>query len=447
VKTAVFGMGYVGCVTAAGLANAGHDVVGVDISPQKVSALNEGRSPVVEPGLADLIQSGISAGRLRATTDQVDAARNAEMILISVGTPTAADGSADLSYLQEVCQQIGKVLAEFGGPKTVMVRSTVPPGTLEKLVIPTIAAASGGRHGTDFTCLFCPEFLREASAIADFNNPPFTVIGAAEQEHAAAALELFAFLEAPLHVVEPATAESVKYASNAFHALKVSFTNEMARLFHSAGADPRKVMELFVQDRELNISARYLRPGFAYGGSCLPKDLRALANLADSRGVSAPLIDGIAQSNDAHVEAALQRVLNLGVDSVAQFGLTFKSATDDMRESPYVALAHRLVQAGVKLRIYDPVVEPDRLIGSNYSAILAAIPGFESMLCGTPAEALEDAQCVLVGSAHSDIYDAILSAAPRWIIDLRGSLPPTLEAELRGRQAPDGGALFAGIAW
>lgn len=447
MRVAVFGLGYVGCVTAACLAASGHTVTGVDVVQEKVDQLNRAQSPVVEPGLIELIDATVGDGRLVATADQVEAVRDAEIVLIAVGTPTAPDGSADLSFLESVCQTIGKVVAESDDHKTVLVRSTVPPGTMRGLVIPVIEQAARKPHGTGFTVLFSPEFLREASAIADFRNPPYTVIGAVQPEHAEPARTLFAFLAAPTHVVDLMTAECVKYASNAFHALKVTFANEVARVFAAGGADSRAVFELFADDRELNISPRYLRPGFAFGGSCLPKDLRALERLAGSAHLDAPLIDGIRRSNEAHIDAALDHVLGLGVRTVAQFGLTFKSATDDLRESPYLALLHKLHQAGITVQVFDPVIDPSRLRGSNLKAVRAVFPEFEQILRPSPADAITGAECALIGSSSVAVYDAVLAAPPMPVLDLTGVLPRTIEEALRARKDARGNSLYAGVAW
>ncbi|MDO7881016.1 nucleotide sugar dehydrogenase [Salinibacterium soli] len=442
MRIAVLGLGYVGCVTAACLAEAGHWVVGIDPAPEKVEAFAEGRATVVEPGLAELLADAFEAGRIAAsgdiaTLDEVDVA------IVCVGTPSAPDGSLGLDHVETVVRQIGARLRVRGPGLTLMLRSTVLPGTTESLVIPWIEEESGLAEGEGFSLVFCPEFLRESSAVHDFFAPPYTVLGARQPSSAVVPAELLSFLEAPVHVVSPGVAEGLKYASNAFHAVKVAFANEMGRALESAAVDARDVMRIFVQDRELNVSARYLRPGFAFGGSCLPKDVRALSAFSRERGVPMPVLDSLLPSNEAHIDRVVRMVVESGARSVAQLGLTFKPGTDDLRESPFVALTARLAAAGIRVRAFDPIVRLERLIGANRAYALAQLPGLESILVGSLAECLDGAELVLLANPNAEITDELVGR-PLPVIDLSGMLAPGVERRLRDRPAP---ASYAGAAW
>lgn len=428
MKVAVFGLGYVGTVTAAGLAHVGHDVVGVDVDLDKVAAINLGESPVVEPGMPELVRSGVASGRLSATTSVREALRGADVSLLCVGTPSGAHGSTDLSYLERVCAEIREAMAEVAPPASgfhaVVVRSTVPPGTVEHVVAPEfLAPPPGWEVGAAMT----PEFLREGVSVDDFFDPPFVVVGTADPRARAVVAELFSFLDLEVRAVTLATAESLKYACNAFHATKVSFANELARVLRGSGVDSREVMEIFCEDTKLNIAPTYLRPGFAYGGSCLPKDLRSLLHLARTNGVDAPLLAGTAMTNELVVRDVIERVIDTGLRHVTLLGLSFKPDTDDLRESPYVELVERLLGKGFEVRIYDPIINPDTLVGANRHHVEARLPHLNRLLARTAESALEGAEVVLVASAADCVTTAVLASGAEHVIDLSGRLGAAVE--------------------
>ena len=380
MRVAVIGLGYVGTVTAACLAANGHDVWGVDVDAAKVAEVAAGHSPVTEPGLSELVAQVVAGGTLHATTSCAEALDRADMSLVCVGTPSMARGATDLSYIRravdDIAAAMGVVSPPASGQHSVVIRSTVPPGTVESVVIPALAAGSTG-SGPQLGAAMCPEFLREGSGVADFFAPPLIVVGTSDPHVAEAVTSVFAFLEQPVQVVEVRIAEALKYACNAFHATKVSFTNELSRIFRLMGVDSREVMSLFCQDEVLNISPSYLRPGFAFGGSCLPKDLRSLLHLARANGADLPLLAGTLATNELVINEVVDRVVGCDARSVALLGLSFKMNTDDLRESPNVELAERLIGKGFDLHIYDQVVNPDRLVGANrrYVEVEAAAPG------------------------------------------------------------------------
>lgn len=449
MKVAVFGLGYVGCVTAACLAEAGHDVIGIDPALEKVDAINRGLTPIIEPGLAELIGKSHEQGRISASND-LSFALNADVAFVSVGTPSADSGELDLRYVRSVANELGALLPQRTGrsPLNVVVRSTVLPGTVKNSFIPWVEQASNLREGIDFFVAMCPEFLRESTAIQDFLNPPFTVIGTESDGAAAVPGELLSFVEAPIHIVSSGVAEALKYASNAFHAVKVAFANEIARLCIPASIDAREVMSLFVQDHELNVSHRYLRPGFAFGGSCLPKDIKALQHHSRVNGVATPLIESLTTSNEAHIDRVVDAVLNAGYQKVSQVGLTFKPNTDDLRESPYVKVTARLRHAGLEVVAYDPVIRVDRLLGANQSFVMATLPDLDQILVDDISKSIENAEVILLGTNHADVCEAVLAGPPVPVIDLSGMLPPRVEQALRNRQVADGGLdPYMGAAW
>ncbi len=432
MKVAVFGLGYVGTVTAACLAKNGHDVWGVDPESTKVDMISTGVSPVVEPDLGRLVSNAVEAGALHATTDPAGAVDGADVSLVCVGTPSSTYGSTDLTYVVRAAKEIAQALASSQARSdrfhSVVVRSTVPPGTVEGMVVPAIEAELGRAAGDGFGAAMCPEFLREGSGVADFFDPPFTVVGTSDPRVVETMSSLFGFLERPIRAVSVATAEALKYACNAFHATKVSFANELARLYRPLGVDTRQVMELFCEDRHLNISPRYLRPGFAFGGSCLPKDLRALLHLGRMNSVDLPLLLGTATSNELTIRDIVQRVLATGRRKIALLGLSFKSETDDLRESPNVELAETLLGKGCELRIYDPIVEPSLLFGTNLRYVQSRLPHLQRLLTTTPAEALEGSEVAVVASNAGTIPEAVVGARPPIVIDLTGRLGPDVEA-------------------
>lgn len=426
MKVAVFGLGYVGSVTSACLAGLGHGVVGVDAWPAKVRAVNSGEPPVLEPGLRELLSVQVSSGRLSATTDGAAAVRETDVSLIAVGTPSAANGSVSLDAVSRVAETIGLAMRESRGRHTVVVRSTTPPGTSEDVVIPTLEASSGLGAGVDFGFTVNPEFLREGTAISDFHSASKTVIGEVDEESGQLVEELYRALDAPVIRLTVRGAEMAKYVDNAFHAVKITFANEIGALCREFGLDPSDVLESFFVDTRLNISRSYLQPGFAFGGSCLPKDLRALLHAANRRDVSVPMLRSILLSNEECITRAVRKITEHGRCRVGLFGLAFKAGTDDLRESPYVEVAERLLGKGYSLRIYDPAVAGARLMGSNREYIEARIPHLADLVSSSAPDVARYADLCVIGSSR-DITGADLSAMTDGpVVDL-GALPQSLE--------------------
>jgi len=431
MKVAVVGLGYVGTVTAACLASCGHDVWGVDVDATKVDEIRVGRSPVSEPGLNALVAQMVADGTLHAATSCADALENAEVSLVCVGTPSAPRGGTDLFYVQRAIDDIVAALRvvtpSASGRHSVIIRSTVPPGTVEEVVIPALTAGLAGT-GITIGAAMCPEFLREGSGVADFFDSPFFVVGTSDPDVAESAANLFSFLDHSARVVDVRTAEALKYACNAFHAIKVSFANEVSRLFRVLDVDSREVMSLFCEDQVLNISPAYLRPGFAFGGSCLPKDLRSLLHMARINGVDLPLLAGTLATNEMVISEVVDRVVRYDANAVALLGLSFKVDTDDLRESPKVELAERLIGKGFDVRIYDPVVHPARLVGANRRHVESKLPHLGRLLTHEPGEALRGADVAVVSSNDNTVLDALLTASPRRLIDLTGLLGNEVES-------------------
>jgi GDP-mannose 6-dehydrogenase len=440
VKVAVVGLGYVGTVTAACLAVNGHDVWGVDVDTAKVAEIQRGESPVAEPGLDVVVANAVAAGRLHATTSCAEAVSGAEVSLVCVGTPSTARGAADLAFIRRAVADITAALREGERPASghhcVVIRSTVPPGTVDEVVGPMLAADLDGT-GIGVGVAMCPEFLREGSGVADFYAPPLIVVGSSDPQVADALTRLFGFLDQPVQVVDVRVAEALKYACNAFHATKVSFTNELSRLFRMLGVDSREVMSLFCQDHVLNISASYLRPGFAFGGSCLPKDLRSLLHMARISGADMPLLSGALATNELVIQEAVDRVVASDARSVALLGLSFKTDTDDLRESPNVELAERLIGKGFDVHIYDHVVNPVRLVGANRRYIESRLPHLERLMTREPSQALAGADVAIVSTRDQSATDALIRHRPRRVIDLIGNLGSAVE-ELPG---------YEGLGW
>ncbi|PIE22601.1 MAG: GDP-mannose dehydrogenase [Planctomycetota bacterium] len=442
MRIAIFGMGYVGVVSGACFARLGHEVLGVDKNPVKMELLAKGIPPIVEEGIADLTREMVEAGRLRPCTDVREAVLSSDMSIISVGTPSSADGSLSLDAVRGVTQEIAELLRERPAdepdkPHIIVYRSTVLPGTCEDLVIPTLEEHSGKKHGVDFHVAFNPEFLREASSIKDFENPPFTIAGAQHPAGFAATRELYRGIEAEFVECSIKTAESVKYLCNIYHGLKVAFANEAGALLSQLGIDGREAMEIFCKDSQLNISKAYLRPGFAFGGSCLPKDLRAFLHLAQSEHVDLPLLRTVLPSNRAHLDRAFEQIRAHGRVKLALFGLAFKGGTDDLRESPIVRLAEKLLGKGYELRIYDPHVQTAKLTGANKAFIEKEIPHVDRLLQDSVEATLEEAELIVVANASRETVDEILRIAPsQRVIDLQSV--PRLE-ELPGA--------YEGICW
>jgi GDP-mannose 6-dehydrogenase len=430
LRVAVFGLGYVGTVTAAGLASSGHQVVGVDVDPLTVEAISGGVSPVVEPGIDEAVAAGVASGRLRATTDARVALEQADVSLICVGTPSASNGDTDLTYVTRVLADLRDAMATASPPASgfhsVVIRSTVPPGTGARVVAPLFTddqLPAGWSVGT----AMCPEFLREGCGVDDFFAPPFVVVGTSDERTRQALTDLFAFLDLGVEHVSVATAEALKFACNAFHATKISFTNELARVFRFYGVDTREVMEIFCQDHKLNIAATYLRPGFAYGGSCLPKDLRSLQHMARVNDLDVPLLAGTSLTNELVVREAVERIIASEARRVCILGLSFKTDTDDLRESPNVELAERLIGKGFDVSIYDPIINPDRLIGANRRYVKARLPHLDRLLARSPVEALAGAEVAVVSSAEPATLEALVTAAPAMVLDLHGRLGESIE--------------------
>jgi len=430
MRVSVFGLGYVGVVSAAALAEAGHTVVGVDTNLDKVEMVNAGRSPIIEPGVEDLVARGVSAGRIRATTSAEDAVRDTEVSIVCVGTPSASNGSLDLTQIQKVCQEIGLAIGTKDGAHAVIVRSTMLPGSTQDIVVPALESSSGRRAGSGFQVCFNPEFLREGTSLADFKDPSFTLLGVADEAAADVARDLYAGLDAPVVVVPIRVAEMVKYASNAFHAAKITFANEIGILSHELGVDGRQVMEVLTLDTKLNISPAYLRPGFAFGGSCLPKDLRALGYHARRVDAEVPMLDAILRSNTSQVERALRMVTTTGRTRVGVLGFSFKAGTDDLRESPLVELIERLIGKGYAVRVYDRNVSLASLVGANRAYIEREIPHIASLMAGTIDEVVDGSDVLVIGNADPEFARALETARPdQTVIDLvriadGGVLPP-----------------------
>jgi GDP-mannose 6-dehydrogenase len=421
MRISIFGIGYVGAVSSGCLAGFGHEVTAIDISAEKVAMINRGQSPVVEPGLDALIGQAVADGRLRAGTDVHAAVAGSELSLVAVGTPSEADGSVSLRAVERVAASIGEAIARKAGPHTVVMRSTVPPGTAEELVIPLLERHAERRLSQGLTYYSNPEFLREGTAVGDFHAPPFTLIGAEAGDDAALLRTLYGSIAAPIHVVAYRIAESVKHISNVYHAMKLAFVNEAGAVLAACGVDARAAFSLFCEDRVLNVSPAYLRPGFAFGGSCLPKDVRSFLAIAGRQGVPVPLLSQLLPSNAAVVERTYAAIARQGRQRVSLFGLAFKPATDDLRESPFVQLAERLIGRGYELRIFDRSVRIATLLGANRSYIEREIPHLERLLTASPAEALEGSRLVVFGHIAVADRPALLAAlTDQTVLDLAG---------------------------
>lgn len=397
-NVSVFGLGYVGSVTAACLASKGNSVVGVDLNASKVEQLEAGRSPIVEPGMRELVESAHAASKLHATTDFTAAVINTDISFLCVGTPSLRSGKLDLGHVEPVCRQIGEVLRRKNAFHLVVLRSTVLPGTAETIVVPALEESSGKRLGKDFGVCVNPEFMREGAAVGDFLAPSMTIIGASHAEHAACLRELYAWAPGRIFETSFRAAEMVKYVCNAWHAVKVAFANEVGTLAKEQHVDAESVVEIFTADDKLNISPSYLKPGFAFGGSCLPKDVRALNYRAKELDLKLPLLESLLPSNDEHLQRAIDMILASGKKNVAVLGLSFKAATDDLRESPQVQLVKQLIGEGRNVKVWDDNVSLGRLIGSNREYIEKTIPHIGSLLVSDLAECLGASEIVVIGT-------------------------------------------------
>jgi GDP-mannose 6-dehydrogenase len=435
----VFGLGYVGSVSAACFASMGHRVIGVDVNPAKVEMVESGRSPIIEASMNELVAEGSRGCRLHATTDSTAAVLESDISFVCVGTPSLRNGKLDLSHIEKVAREIGAALMQKKSPHAFVLRSTVLPGTTERMVQPILEQASGRRAGIDFTVVYNPEFMREGSAVADFLQPPYTILGAQDPSHLGPLRELYK--ETPGKVFETTlgVAEMVKYLSNAFHAVKVTFANEVGTLCKNLGVDAQVVTEIFTSDTRLNISPAYLSPGFAFGGSCLPKDVRALTYKAKELDLKLPMLESLLPSNSEHVERAVEAVMRTNKRKIAQLGLSFKAGTDDLRESPQVQLVKRLLGEGYELKVWDKDVSLGRLAGSNRQYVEEVIPHIGSLLSADLEDVLKWAEVVIIGNKSAKKDELTKHLRPdQIVIDL-----VNLDKRLRS----EGASSYEGICW
>ncbi len=420
MRISIFGLGYVGAVSLACLSRDGHDVIGVDIDRTKLELIMAGKTPVVEEGMVDLMQQVASSGRVTVTTDAGKAVLDSDISLVCVGTPSAPNGSQDQGAILRLAQEIGKAIRSKTGQHVVVFRSTLVPGTVEDVLRPIVEEHSGKKDGVDFHLCFQPEFLREGSSIRDYDKPPFTIVGANHAYPVEQLRSLFGHLPCKFIQTSVRSAEMMKYTCNNFHALKITFANETARLCDALGVDPFEVMDLVCRDTQLNISKAYLKPGFAFGGSCLPKDLRATTYLAKMHDVEIPMLASILPSNRAHLDLAFQKILESGKRRIGFIGLSFKTGTDDLRESPLVTLAEQLIGKGMQLAIYDPEVHLAKLLGANRSFVEKHLPHIGEMLSPDIADVIGGAEVLVVGLSGGDVSDALArhGRADQLVLDL-----------------------------
>jgi len=407
VKLSVFGLGYVGCVSAACFAEEGNSVIGVDVNPTKVEIINDGKSPIVEEGINELMAKVVKTGRLSATTDSAEAVRETDLSLVCVGTPSNQNGSLHLRHVEQVCREIGAAMKTKTSRHTVVIRSTMLPGTVQNTVGPALEETSGMKAVTDFGICINPEFLREGSSLKDFYSPPFTLIGADDEETVAAVRNLYAKINAPVYVTSLKTAEMVKYVCNCFHALKVSFANEIGNLCKALQIDSHEVMHVFCQDKKLNLSPYYLKPGFAFGGSCLPKDLRAINYKAKELDVEVPVLSSILPSNKLQIQRAVDMVVATGHKRVGVLGFSFKAGTDDLRESPMVTLIETLIGKGFELALYDRDVSLARLVGANKEYIEREIPHISKLMRAGVDGVLSDSDVIIIGNQAEEFRGVV----------------------------------------
>jgi GDP-mannose 6-dehydrogenase len=407
MNVSVFGLGYVGCVSAACLSRLGHRVIGVDVNLDKVQLINAGQSTIVEEEIGEIVRAAVKEGRLTATDSSLKAIQDTNLSLICVGTPSHENGSLSLDYVESCCRSLGEALKQKSGFHTVVVRSTMLPGSIRGTVIPALEASSGKTAGKDFGLCINPEFLREGSSVKDFHHPPYTLIGVLDNKAADQLEELYQGIEAPVLRVPVEAAEMMKYASNSFHAVKICFANEMGRLCKAAGVDSHLLMDVFCRDDKLNTSRAYLKPGFAFGGSCLPKDVRAINYFARSADVETPLLSSLIPSNQAHLDQAVRMICRGGRRKVGIVGLSFKPGTDDLRESPIVLLVEYLIGRGYPLRIYDANVQISRLFGANRQYIEKEVPHIEKLMSPALSELIAFADVLVVGHKTAELaqYD------------------------------------------
>jgi GDP-mannose 6-dehydrogenase len=438
MKISIFGLGYVGAVSLACLSRDGHDVIGVDIDQTKLDLIMAGKTPVVEEGMVELMQRVAASGKVSVTTDAQRAVLDSDISLVCVGTPSAANGSQDQGAVLRLAEQVGLAIAAKSVPHVVVFRSTLVPGTVEDVLRPIIEAKSGKKDGEGFHLCFQPEFLREGSSIRDYDKPPFTIVGANHAYPVERLRELFGPLPCEFIQTSVRSAEMMKYCCNNFHALKITFANETARLCGALGVDPFEVMDLVCRDTQLNISRAYLKPGFAFGGSCLPKDLRATSYLAKTRDVDIPMLSSIMQSNREHLDLALDKIVARGKRKIGFIGLSFKTGTDDLRESPLVTLAEQLIGKGMQLSVYDPEVHLAKLLGANRRYIETHLPHIGELLQADIRTVIAESDILVLGLTGQPVFDALREHArpDQWVLDL---------VNMPGREAMAAGS--EGLCW
>lgn len=439
VSLSIFGLGYVGCVSAACFASRGHRVVGVDPNPIKTGMLRNGSAPVVEDRIGELTAEVVRAGLLVVGDEPAAAVRDTDVTLVCVGTPSSPNGGLCTSYLERATEEIGQALAGKDDWHVVVYRSTMVPGTCQGLLIPILERESGKRAGVDFGVCLNPEFLREGSSVRDFLDPPKTVVGETDPRSGEIVMDLYAGLPGPRFRVPISIAEMTKYVDNSFHALKVAFANEIGALCRPLGLDSHAVMDIFVADTKLNVSPAYLRPGFAFGGSCLPKDVRALNHLGRRHDVDLPVLSNLLNSNEAHIRRAIDLVISSGRRRIAILGLSFKPGTDDLRESPLVELAERLLGKGYDLKIYDGHVSLSRLTGANRAYLAEHLPHIGELLTDDLHAVLGHAEVCIVGTRAPEVAEAIAALDPDLLIVDLVRLP---DAQTRRHDAG-----YTGIGW
>lgn len=433
----ILGLGYVGTVSSGCMSKDGHTVIGVDTSQTKVDLINQGKSPIIEKDIDGIIADSVKEGRLSATTSCQTAVMASQVSLVCVGTPSQTNGSLDLTYVRRVCEQIGEALAQKDDRHVVIIRSTMLPGTMADVVQPTLEESSGKKAGVDFGLAINPEFLRESTAVYDYYNPPKTVVGASDETTQDLVQELFAHLPGPKVRTDLATAEMVKYTDNVWHALKVTFANEIGNIAKRVGVDSHKVMEIFCQDTKLNISSYYMKPGFAFGGSCLPKDVRALVYKAHTLDVQTPVLSSILPSNTLQVENGLRLVTEQGKKRIGILGFSFKAGTDDLRESPIVEVIERLIGKGFDVRLYDENVNIAAVVGANRDYILNHIPHISKLMAQSIDEVIEHAEVLVIGNSDPQFAEVVKNLSDDTsVVDLVRIVDPS-----------EGSKTYQGICW
>ena len=420
MKISIFGLGYVGTVSLGCLVRDGHELIGVDIDQTKLDLIAQGHSPIIEEGMQALMADAANSGRVQVTPNAEESILNSDVSFICVGTPSQPNSSQNLNYIERVSEQIGTALKKKDAYHLVVIRSTVFPGTLNNIIKPILEKHSGKRCCEHFDLCFQPEFLREGSSIKDYDNPPYTIVGTDSERAAETMKEIFGHLPCPVYVTDIGSAEMLKYACNIFHALKITFANEIGRLAQSLSVDPHSVMDLVCKDKQLNISPVYMKPGFAYGGSCLPKDLKAMLYVAKSNDILVPMLQGIQPSNQEHIDHAINMVLATGKKNVGMIGLSFKTGTDDLRESPLVVMAERFIGKGLNLKIFDPEVHMSKLMGANRKYIEESIPHISSLLIEKCEDLLAQSEAIIIGLHNPSIVETLFEHTrdSHWLLDL-----------------------------